>query len=82
VHADLWHWKDDYIQPMQKGPRRAGAHRTYRAVYHIADQKLVQLADASLPTVQPADNGKLAIGSDDRKYRSMVDYDGTYSIFI
>jgi len=53
--------------------------RTYRAVYHIADQKLMQLADATLPTVQPADNGKLAIGSDDRKYRSMVDYDGNYS---
>ena len=79
VLADLWHWKDDYIQPMQKV--RAGQERlrTYRAVYHIADHKLVQLADTTMPTVQPADNGKLAIGSDDRKYRSMVDYDGSYA---
>ena len=79
VLADLWHWKDDYVQPMQKVRAAQDRVRTYRAVYHIADHKLVQLADASLPTVQPADNGKLAIGSDDRKYRSMVDYDGTYA---
>jgi len=44
VHADLWHWKDDYIQPMQKVRAAQERIRTYRAVYHIADQKLVQLA--------------------------------------
>ena len=79
VLADLWHWKDDYIQPMQKVRAAQERIRTYRAIYHITDHKLVQVADASMPTVQPSDNGKLAIGSDDRKYRSMVDYDGTYA---
>ena len=79
VLADLWHWKDDYIQPMQKVRAAQERLRTYRAVFHIVNQKLVQVADVTMPTVQPADNGKLAIGSDDRKYRSMVDYDGTYS---
>ena len=79
VLADLWHWKDDYIQPMQKVRAAQERIRTYRAVYHIAERKLVQLADPTLPVAQPSDNGKLAIGSDDRKYRSMVDYDGTYA---
>ena len=79
VLADLWHWKDDYIQPMQKVRAAQERIRTYRAVYHIAERKLVQLADPTLPTAQFSDSGKLAIGSDDRKYRSMVDYDGTYA---
>ncbi len=79
VVADLWHWKDDYVQPMQKIRAAQERVRTYRAVYHIADQKLVQLADPTLATFSPSDDGKMAIGSDDRKYRSMVDYDGTYA---
>ena len=79
VLADLWHWKDDYIQPMQKVRAAQERIRTYRAVYHIAERKLVQLADGTMPTATPSDNGRLAIGSDDRKYRSMVDYDGSYA---
>jgi len=51
-----------------------------RAVYHIAEQKpWSSYADPTLATFSPTDDGKMAIGSDDRKYRSMVDYDGTYA---
>ncbi len=79
VLADLWHWKDDYVQPMQKVRAAQDRTRTYRAVYNIAEHKLLQVADPSLAVLAPSDNGKLAIGSDDRKYRSMVDYDGNYA---
>ena len=77
--ADLWHWKDDYIQPMQKVRATQERNRTYRAVLNIADKKFVQLADASMITVTTSDDGRLAFGNDDREYRHMVDYDGTYS---
>ena len=77
--ADLWHWKDDYIQPMQKVRAAQERNRTYRAVLNIADKKLVQLADPSMNTVTPSDDGRLAFGNDDREYRHMVDYDGSYS---
>jgi dipeptidyl aminopeptidase/acylaminoacyl peptidase len=77
--ADLWSWRDDYIQPMQKVRASQERNRTYRAVLNIADKKFVQLADPTMITVTPSDDGKLAYGADDREYRHMVDYDGTYS---
>ena len=79
VLADLWHWKDDYVQPMQKVRAAQERTRTYRVVYHVPEKKFVQVADASMITVSPSDDGRWAIGSDDRKYRSMVDYDGNYA---
>ena len=79
VSMDLWHWKDDYIQPMQKVRAEMEKSRSYRAVYHIAAGKLVQLADESMPEITPSDDGLWAIGSDDREYRRMVEYDSRYA---
>jgi hypothetical protein len=79
VLADLWHYKDDYVQPMQKVRAQQERSRSYRAVYHIAEKKFVQLADPTMPGAKPSDDGKVALGTDDRPYRKMVDYDGTYS---
>ena len=75
VVVDLWHWKDDYIQPMQKVRAIPDRDRSYRGVWHIADKKFVQLADASLENVNPSSNGLYAIGSDDREYRARSNYD-------
>ncbi|MEK7832850.1 MAG: hypothetical protein AAB401_17295, partial [Acidobacteriota bacterium] len=65
VSADLWHWKDDYIQPMQKVRATQEANKSYRAVYHIKDGKFVQLADTTMEGLNPAANGTWAIGTDD-----------------
>ncbi len=75
VTVDLWHWKDDYIQPMQKVRAIAERDRSYRAVWHIADQKFVQLADTSMENVTPSSNGLYALGTDDRAYRIRGNYD-------
>jgi len=77
--VDLWHWKDDYIQPMQKVRAEQDRNRSYRAVYHIKERKFVQLADATMEGVNPSANGQLAIGSDDREYRILVGRDANYS---
>ncbi|MDZ4797935.1 MAG: prolyl oligopeptidase family serine peptidase [Bryobacteraceae bacterium] len=82
AQADLWRWNDDLVQPMQKVRAGQDRSRTYRGVYHIAEKKLIQLADPSLTTVNPSDDGRWAIGNDDRKYRAMVDYDGNYSDLV
>ncbi len=79
VVADLWHWKDDYIQPMQKIRATQDRNRSYRAVYHIRDQKFVQLADQTMENASPSANGQWAIGTDDREYRKFVGYDTNYS---
>ena len=75
VLVDLWHWKDDYIQPIQKIRAEQDRNKSYRAVYNFNDKKFVQLADETMESVTPANDGSYAIGSDNRKYRVMSDYD-------
>ena len=79
VSFDLWSYKDDHIQPMQKVRATADLGRSYRAVYHIAEHKLVQLADDSMTEAVPSEDGRNAIGSDDREYRPMLEYAERYS---
>ncbi|HKS10294.1 MAG TPA: prolyl oligopeptidase family serine peptidase [Pyrinomonadaceae bacterium] len=75
VLVDLWHWKDDYIQPMQKVRAEQDRNRSYRAVYDLQAKKFVQLADETMENVNPSNDGRYAIGSDNRKYRVTSDYD-------
>ncbi len=79
VAGDLWHWKDDYIQPMQKVRATQEANKSYRAVYHIKDGKFVQLADTTMEGLNPSSNGTYAIGTDDRSYRRLIGQDTNYS---
>ncbi len=75
VIVDLWHWKDDFIQPMQKVRAEQDRNRSYRAVYHIKEKKFVQLADETMQNVNPSANGLWAIGTDDRDYRTSVGWE-------
>jgi len=75
VLVDLWHWKDDYVQPIQKVRAEQERNRSYRAVYLINDKKFVQLADEAMDSVSPSNDGRYAIGADNRAYRIMSDYD-------
>lgn len=75
VSVDLWHWKDDYIQPMQKVRAEQERNRSHRAVFHIADGKYVQLGDETMDGINPASDGRWALGTDDRPYRILVGYD-------
>jgi dipeptidyl aminopeptidase/acylaminoacyl peptidase len=77
--VDLWHWKDDYIQPMQKVRAEQEKYRSYRAVFHLKEKKFVQLADEKMADINPSSDGRWALGSDDRAYRIMVGYDPGYS---
>jgi dipeptidyl aminopeptidase/acylaminoacyl peptidase len=79
VLADLWRWNDDYIQPMQKVRLAQEKARTYRAVYSLAAKEFLQLSDPTMNTLTPPETGRYALGTDDRAYRRMVDYDGNYS---
>ncbi len=81
VLVDLWHWKDDYIQPIQKVRAEQDRNRSYRADYIIRDKKFVQLADESMESVTPSNDGRYAIGADNRAYRVMSDYDPGLSDF-
>lgn len=79
VVADLWHWMDDQVQPIQRVRANQERNRTFRGVYHIAEGRYVQVSDATLPAVSFSDDGARAIGFDDRAYRRRTDYDGAYA---
>jgi dipeptidyl aminopeptidase/acylaminoacyl peptidase len=76
---DLWHYKDDYIQPMQKVRAQAERTRSYRAVYSLASKTVVQLTDETMPEITFSEDGTGAFGFDDRGYRSMREYDETFA---
>ena len=75
VLVDLWHWKDDYVQPIQRVRAEQDRNRSYRAVYDLSEKKFVQLADDTMENISPSNDGSYAIGSDNRKYRVTNDYD-------
>jgi dipeptidyl aminopeptidase/acylaminoacyl peptidase len=78
VSVDLWSWRDDHIQPMQKVRAAVERARSYRAVYDITSKRFLQLADPSMNEIVPSDDGAFAIGTDDRAYRRMQEYETSY----
>src|SRR6185436_1790008 len=79
VLVDLWHWKDDYVQPIQKVRAEQERNRSYRAVYDLQAKKFVQLADDTMETITSSNDGSYAIGSDNRKYRIFSDNDTAFT---
>ncbi|HNY42690.1 MAG TPA: prolyl oligopeptidase family serine peptidase, partial [Bryobacteraceae bacterium] len=79
VVLDLWHYQDDFIQPMQAIRVNQERNRTYRGIFDLASRKYTQLASPELPTVVTDDTGAHAYGFDDRPYRRMVDFEGASS---
>ena len=75
VLVDLWHWKDDYVQPIQRIRAELERSKSYRGTYLVKEKKFVQLADESMETISPSNDGRYAIGSDNRAYRITNDYD-------
>lgn len=60
ARVDIWHWKDDYLQPQQLVNLRREQNRTYLAVMHMnTPGRVIPLADEQLPdtrTTEDADN--------------------------
>jgi dipeptidyl aminopeptidase/acylaminoacyl peptidase len=79
AQVDLWSYKDDYVQPIQKVRAARDRDRTFTAAYVVADRKVVQLADESMETVTPSESARWVLGSDDREYRVAADYDERFA---
>lgn len=77
--VDLWSYRDDYIQPIQKVRAERDRNRTFTAAYDIAARRIVQLGDAALPEVTPSENARFVLGTDDRAYRTAADWDERYT---
>jgi dienelactone hydrolase len=70
VDLDIWHWKDELIQPMQKVRRTGDRDRNLRAVYFLDTKQFRQLDDEDTTVTVPG-HGDWALASSDKKYRGM-----------
>lgn len=57
VNVDVWHYNDDYVQPVQLRNMNAELRRSYTAYYDMASGEVVQLANEKLRTVVPTQEG-------------------------
>jgi len=75
---DIWSWDDDLLQPMQKKQLDQEKKRSWQAVYLIAKNRMLQLADTLIPSVRTMQkgNGPLALGTSDLEYRKSASWDG------
>ena len=79
VVVDLWHYKDDYVQPMQKMRAAQDRNKSYRAVFDRSQKKFLQLADESMDGLTPTVDGRWALGTDGRAYRAGGDYETRFT---
>jgi dienelactone hydrolase len=76
VVVDIWNWRDPLIQPMQLRQAEQERRRTYEAVVHLRDGRVVQLARADIPNVNVAQrgDGDFAIGTTNLPYRQEISW--------
>ena len=70
VNVEVWHWQDRNLQTRQKVTAEQDKKRAYLAVYHIAENKLVQLADTEIESTNLVNEGNAAyiLATSDHKY--------------
>lgn len=78
VKVDLWHWKDPQLQSMQKVRAEKEKQRSYTAVWHVASERMVQLANKDLPGMLVNDNARFALGISDLPYQRLQSWDHVY----
>lgn len=78
---DVWHWDDPLVKTHEKNTWNQRRDHVYTAVYHLRDQRYVQLADQKVPHVQPQLSGNYALGRDDQQYQKLITWDGWYNDF-
>jgi len=68
--VNIWHWADDRIQTAQARQASRDRNRTYLAVVHLTESRLVPLADERMRTVEVTRDGRWGMGRDDSAFIS------------
>lgn len=75
---EMWSWKDDRVQTIQKARAATDGGRATRVALHIAEKKLVTLGNEAVTDFVFSDEGGVALGYSDKPYLPMREYDGSY----
>lgn len=76
---DLWHYRDEFIQPMQRVRAKSEREWSERAVFLVGQKKVVPLSAGILTRVLASKDGRTAVGLADRPYRSLRERDAAYA---
>src|SRR5690606_32458129 len=81
VKLDVWNWRDPFIQPMQLVQAERERRRSYAAVVHLRDGRIVQLGTPDVPDVSVVTGSDPAhlVARSDLPYRQLVSWDGRYA---
>lgn len=76
--VDIWHWQDERLQPRQLVQLNQDQRKTYRAVWHVPEERFVQLADEQMERliIPDEDNGSTGIGLEGRHYEHLTQWEG------
>ena len=69
---DVWHYNDDYVQPMQLKQLRQETNRSYLCVFDVSDlSRFIQLGSPDLDNISLSDrgDGEYALGTSTKGYR-------------
>lgn len=74
---DIWNWKDPLLQPMQLVQMKNELKRSYQAVVHLDNGKIVQLATKDMPsvTIGAKGNADIALGNSNMSYRLEISWE-------
>lgn len=72
ANVDVWHWKDERIQSVQKVQADRDGRFTYRSAFLIKTRQFIPLTDEAMRTIDVPRVGKWAVGRDNKKYRADV----------
>ncbi len=64
----IWHWKDDRLQSEQQVQQGRDRNLSFLAVWHVAEDRFVRLADEDLRDVSPPEKGRWAVGTQSEPY--------------
>lgn len=76
--VDVWSWTDERLQTQQLVQLNQDRRNTYRAVYHISDERFVQLEDREMENISipNRNNADFAIGTQNRHYLHLTQWAG------
>lgn len=78
VKLDIWHYKDDYLQPYQLRTVEQEKKRSYLAYADLNSGQFIQLADMDLPQVMVSSegDGTIFLGISDKENRIAMQWTG------
>lgn len=75
---DLWHGDDPRIKTHEIVTFNSRKNRIYTAVYHLNDDKWIQLSDKEMPFIQISDGDRHVMGSSDEPYLRDITHEGFF----